>query len=144
MENNYDNDGGYSKQNDQYQKQYYKRETHNHEFQSSTDYEKDNEGMEHSHRIAGVTGPSIRYGQSHVHRTNVLIDTSTDHYHEISDTTGPALYLNGRKHVHLLRGTTTYDDGHTHNYYFTTLIEDPTNVPEESKRWRNFGVWFKL
>jgi hypothetical protein len=84
--------------------------------------------MEHSHRIAGITGPSIRYGQSHVHKINSFIDTSTDHYHEISDTTGPALYLNGKKHVHLLRGSTTYDDGHKHDYYFTTLIEDPTTV----------------
>jgi hypothetical protein len=133
MESNYNNYGDYSKQNDQYQEQSHKRESHNHEFQSSADYEKDDEGMEHSHHIAGVTGPAIRYGQSHVHRINTLIDTSGDHYHGISDTTGPALYLNGRKHVHLLRGATTYDDGHKHNYYFTTLIEDPTNVPEEGR-----------
>lgn len=133
MENNYNNYGDYNKQNDQYQEQSYKTEIHNHEVQSSTDYEKGDERMEHSHHIAGVTGPSIRYGQSHVHKINIFIDTSVDHYHEISDTTGPALYLNGRKHVHLLKGPTTYDDGHKHNYYFTTLIEDPTNVPEGSK-----------
>lgn len=133
MENNYNNYDSYNNQNNQNQDQANKRETHNHEFQSSANYEKDNEGMEHSHRIAGVTGPSIRYGQSHVHKVNVFIDTSSHHYHEISDTTSPALYVNGRKHVHLLRGTTTYDDGHTHNYYFTTLVEDPTEVPEDSK-----------
>lgn len=133
MENNESKYGGYNKQNNQHQDESNKRESHNHEFQSNVDYEKDNEGMEHSHRIAGVTGPSIRYGQSHVHKVAAFIDTSTDHYHEISDTTGPALYLNGRKHVHLLKGTTSYDDGHTHNYYFTTLIEDPTSVPEENR-----------
>lgn len=89
--------------------------------------------MEHSHRITGVTGPTIKYGQSHVHKIHVPTDTSGDHYHEISDTTGPALYLNSKKHIHLLSGVTTYDDGHTHNYYFTTLIEDPVSVPQESK-----------
>lgn len=133
MENNYNNYGDYYNQNDQNQKQAYERKSHNHEFQSMTDYEKDNEGMEHTHHIAGVTGPSIRYEQSHIHRVRVYVDTSGDHYHEISDTTGPALYLNDKKHVHLIRGTTSYDDGHTHDYYFITLVEDPANVPEESK-----------
>lgn len=135
MENNYNNNGSYNNQNDQNgqnQNQSNKRETHNHEFQSSADYAKDDEGMEHSHHIAGVTGPSIKYGQSHVHKVNVFIDTSSDHYHEINGTTGPALYVNGRKHVHLLRGTTTYDDGHKHDYYFITLVEDPTSIPKDN------------
>lgn len=35
------NDGAYYKQNDQYQEQSSKRECHNHEFQSITDFEKD-------------------------------------------------------------------------------------------------------
>ncbi|MVX65581.1 hypothetical protein GKZ28_18020 [Clostridium chromiireducens] len=115
------------------QSQTNKRQTHNHEFQSSVDYVKDGEGMEHSHRIAGVTGPSIKDGQSHVHKVNIFIDTSSDHYHEISGTTVPALYINGRKHVHLLMGTTTYDDGHEHNYYLTTLVEDPTTMQKDNK-----------
>ena len=89
--------------------------------------------MEHSHRITGVTGPAIKYGQSHVHKIHVLTDTSGDHSHEINDATSTAFYLNGRKHVHLLRGKTTYDDGHKHDYYFTTLIEDPTGVSENGK-----------
>lgn len=130
MESGYNNYGSNNNQNDQNQTN--RRKAHNHEFQSSVDYIEDNEGMEHSHHIAGVTGPSIKYGQSHVHKVDVFIDTSGDHYHEISDTTGPALYVNGRKHIHLLKGTTTYDDGHKHDYYFTTLVEDPTSVPEDS------------
>lgn len=133
MDNNYNQYDSYNKQNDQYQEQSYERKGHNHEFQSSVNYEKDDEGMEHSHHITGVTGPDIKYGQSHVHKIHVLTDTSGDHYHEINNTTGPALYLNGQKHVHLLIGLTTYDDGHTHNYYFTTLIDDPASVPQESK-----------
>lgn len=139
MENNYNNYGSYNNQSNEnqnqtneYQNVNNKRETHNHEFQSSVDYVKDDEGIEHSHHIAGFTGPSIRYGQSHVHKVNVFIDTSSHHYHEISDTTGPALYVNGRKHVHLLSGKTSYDDGHVHEFYFLTLVEEPTSVSENN------------
>lgn len=133
MENNYNSYSSYNKEDDQYQKENYERKGHNHEFQSSVDYEKDDEGMEHSHHIAGVTGPAIKYGQSHVHKVYGFADTSTDHYHEINDTTSTALYINEKKHVHVLRGKTTYDDGHKHDYYFTTLIEDPTGVSENGK-----------
>ena len=110
---------------------------HNHEFLSSTDYEEDDDGVEHNHRIAGVTGPPIECGKSHVHKIAVLTDTFVDHFHEICDTTGPALYLkDGKgKHIHLLKGTTGVadDNNHDHDYYFTTLIEDPSNVPEDNK-----------
>jgi hypothetical protein len=106
---------------------------HNHEFLSSTDYERDDEGELHNHRIAGVTGPPIKHGKSHIHKINEYTDTFGDHFHAICDTTGPALYLPGGKHIHLVKGTTTIADGHDHDYYFTTLIEDPTNVPEDRK-----------
>ncbi|WP_081098840.1 YmaF family protein [Clostridium beijerinckii] len=101
MENDYNNNSGYNNQN-----QSNKKGIHNHEFQSNVDYVKDNEGMEHSHHIAGITRTLTRYCQSHVHKVDAFIDTPGDHYHEISGTTGPALYVNRRKHVHLLRGKT--------------------------------------
>lgn len=104
---------------------------HNHEFISSTDYAKDDDCELHNHRIAGVTGPPIRYNQSHIHRINVLTDTFDDHFHRVSDITGPALYLQNGKHIHLVKGETSRNNGHVHHYYFTTLIEDPTNVPED-------------
>lgn len=132
MENNYNSYGSYNKQKDQYEEDTYKRKGHNHEFQSNVDYKKDDEGMDHSHRMVGVTGPSINYGKSHVHRLRVFTDTSGDHYHEVSDITGPALYINNKKHVHLIKGTTSYDDGHKHDYYFTTSVEDPSSVSEDS------------
>lgn len=108
---------------------------HNHEFLSSTDYERDEEREEHNHRIAGVTGPPIKYDKSHVHKIAVYTDTFDDHFHKICDTTGPALYLKDGKHVHLLKGTTdaAEENNHTHDYYFTTLIEDPSNVPEKKR-----------
>ena len=110
---------------------------HNHEFLSSTDYEKDDECVEHNHRIAGVTGPPIKCGKSHVHKLSELTDTFKDHFHKVCDTTGEALYIPGGKgkHIHLIKGTTGPgdDNKHVHDYYFTTLIEDPTNVPEDRK-----------
>lgn len=106
-------------------------ENHNHEFLSSTAYATDNEGAVHNHRIAGVTGVPIKYGNnSHVHKVNVLTDTFDDHFHMINDTTGPAIYLDDEKHIHILEGRTSTDDGHYHNYYFATLIENPSEVPE--------------
>lgn len=103
---------------------------HNHEFLSSTDYDGE---IEHNHRIAGVTGPAIRQGMSHVHKIEEYTDTFGDHYHKICDTTGPAIWISKDKHIHLVKGETTYDAGHDHDYYFTTLIEDPSNVPENGK-----------
>jgi hypothetical protein len=89
-------------------------------------------GVEHNHRIAGVTCLPIKCGKSYIHEVAVLTDTFVDHFHKICDTTDPAVYLPGGKHIHLLKGTTGPGDNnnHTHDYYFTTLIEDPTNVPE--------------
>jgi|GEM_PF-1301276 len=128
---NYYNEKDKCKENDKYKENYYGVRNHNHEFESSTDYEEDDECVVHNHRIAGVTGPAIRYGRSHIHKVDVLTDTFGDHFHRICDTTGPALFLPGGKHIHLLKGTTTVADGHDHDYYFTTLIEDPSNVPEK-------------
>lgn len=119
------------KENDKCKENYYKVKNHNHEFESSTDYEEDDECVLHNHRIAGVTGPPIKCGKSHIHKVEVFTDTFGDHFHKICDTTGPALYLPGGKHIHLLKGTTTVADGHDHDYYFTTLIEDPTSIPEK-------------
>ena len=117
----------------EYDEKYYKIKNHNHEFESSTDYEEDDEGELHNHRIAGVTGPPIKYGKTHIHKVAEFTDTFGDHFHEICDTTGPAIYLPGGKHIHLVKGRTTVADGHQHDYFFTTLIEDPTNVPEDKK-----------
>lgn len=121
------------KKDDKYEEEYYKVENHNHEFESSTDYKKDDEGVIHNHRIAGVTGPAIKYGKSHVHKVREFTDTFGDHFHEICVVTGPAIPLPGGKHIHIIMGKTTVVDGHQHDFYFATLIEDPTEVPEKRK-----------
>lgn len=97
---------------------------HVHEFLGSTKFAE--QGRErHNHRFAGVTCEAIRYGNSHVHKLRANTD-SRDHHHEICDTTGPAIYVGCGKHVHLVKGRTTREDGHVHEYIFATLIEDPT------------------
>ena len=61
---------GYNKDDykDNYENNYkYESECHNHEFQTSTDYKKDDEGKKHNHRISGITGPAIKCGKSHIH-----------------------------------------------------------------------------
>lgn len=97
---------------------------HVHEFLDSTKFAEQGRDR-HNHRFAGVTCEAIRYGNSHVHKLRTNTD-SRDHHHEICDTTGPAIYVGGGKHVHLVKGRTTREDGHVHEYIFATLIEDPT------------------
>ena len=97
---------------------------HNHEFQTSTNYRRDDEG---------VTGPAIRCGSSHVHKIKTFADTFGDHIHEICDTTGPAIYLRDGKHIHLVKGKTSNNEGHRHDYYFTTDVEDQSNVPKKDR-----------
>ncbi|SFC38065.1 YmaF family protein [Clostridium uliginosum] len=126
----YNNRGRHSNENDEGNENYYRVKNHNHEFLSSTDYAKD-EGVEHNHRIAGVTGPPMGPGKYHFHKIAVFTDTFDDHFHKICDTTGPALWLSDGKHIHLVEGTTEPEDQHDHDYFFTTLIQDPTNVPED-------------
>lgn len=100
-----------------------KRQKHVHEFVGSTKLE---EGSPlHNHRFAGVSGEAIPISNSsHKHK----ICTRTDffnHFHEIEDCTGPAIDVGNGRHVHYVKGRTTVNDGHSHNYQFATLIECP-------------------
>ncbi|WP_315079931.1 YmaF family protein [uncultured Clostridium sp.] len=123
--------GYYDNCNNSQENNRYEVKNHDHEFESSTDYARDDEGVVHNHRIAGITGPAIKRGKSHVHKIEVFTDTFGDHFHRICNTTGPAIYLPNGKHIHLVKGETTISDGHDHEFNFVTLIEDPTEVPEK-------------
>lgn len=101
-----------------------REQTHVHEFEGSTMFAEECEDR-HNHRFAGVTGEAIRRGNSHVHKLATNTDF-VDHYHQICDTTGPAIDVGNGKHVHLVKGYTTCRDGHRHQYIFATLIEAPT------------------
>jgi hypothetical protein len=43
----------------------------------------------------------------------------------VIDKTGLAIPVGDGKHVHLVTGETTENDGHVHEYIFATLIESP-------------------
>ena len=98
--------------------------THTHEFISSTKLAGENDDR-HNHRFTGVTSEVIPIkGGSHKH----IVSTLTDffgHLHEVTIETGPAIDVGHGKHVHFASGETTLNDGHLHEYAFTTLIEAP-------------------
>lgn len=103
---------------------YYLKQRHVHEFEGSTRFAEQGNDR-HNHRFAGVSGEAIPYKNSHVHK--IITNTDfTDHYHKICICTGPAIYIGGGKHIHLVKGYTTSNDGHVHGFIFTTLIEAPT------------------
>lgn len=102
-----------------------KKQRHNHEFLGSTKLAEQGDDR-HNHRFAGVTSQAIPKNKSHVH----VITTATDffgHLHQIKITTGPAIPVGNGKHIHFIKGSTTLEDGHVHEFIFTTLIEDPLN-----------------
>ncbi|WP_270646421.1 YmaF family protein [Paeniclostridium hominis] len=48
------------------------------------------------------------------------------HNHRAAGVTGEAILINGgTKHVHLVSGNTTVNDGHCHEFLFTTQIDAP-------------------
>ncbi|MED0675185.1 YmaF family protein [Aneurinibacillus thermoaerophilus] len=98
-------------------------QTHTHEFLGSTKLAEAGADR-HNHRFAGVTSQAIRRGNSHVH----VITVNTDffnHLHQIRIITGPAIPVGNGKHVHFAKGRTTLNDGHVHNFEFSTLIQSP-------------------
>lgn len=100
-------------------------QTHVHEFEQSTKLAE--LGVDrHNHRLAGVTSQVIPVGGGrHIHA--ILSNTDfLDHHHEIGVITGPDIPIpNTNKHVHVVQGTTTLDDGHIHDFLFTTQINSP-------------------
>jgi hypothetical protein len=105
-----------------------KKQRHVHEFLGSTEFAEEGNDR-HNHRFAGVSGEAIRRGNSHIHCIKTRTDTTEDHFHEICEQTGPAIFIDdgsGCKHIHFVEGRTSREDGHRHGFQFATLIEDPT------------------
>lgn len=100
-------------------------QTHVHEFAGSTTLDG---SIIHNHRFAGVTSEAIPCGDSHVHAILVNTDFFFNHYHEVGVRTGPAIYIEGEKHIHYVEGETTLNFGHDHDFAFTTFIENPLQV----------------
>lgn len=99
-------------------------QTHTHEFTSSTKLAEEGDDR-HNHRFAGVTSEVIPIpGGSHKHAIFTLTDFF-GHLHQVAVETGPAINVGNGKHVHFVKGTTTLNDGHFHEFAFTTLIDAP-------------------
>lgn len=81
--------------------------------------------IRHNHRIAGVTGEKIPYGKSHIHRIYTNDDFFFNHHHKIRVRTGPAIYVGKNRHIHYVKGETTTNFGHHHDFKFATFIENP-------------------
>lgn len=99
-------------------------QTHTHEFESSTKLAEEGDDR-HNHRFAGVSSEVIPIkGGGHKHTLFTLTDFF-GHLHEVAVETGPAINVGDGKHVHFVSGNTTMDDGHFHEFAFTTLIDAP-------------------
>lgn len=103
-------------------------QTHTHEFESSTKLAEEGDDR-HNHRFAGVTSEAIPSDGNHTHTVFTLTDFF-GHLHQVAVETGPAVYVGNGKHVHFVEGRTTMDDGHYHEFAFSTLIEAPL-LPQE-------------
>jgi hypothetical protein len=101
-------------------------QTHVHEFEESIKLAESGNDR-HNHRVAGVTSQVIPIeGGRHIHAFGITNTDFFGHHHEIGGTTGPNISITGtNKHVHVISGTTTCDDGHYHDFLFTTQIDSP-------------------
>lgn len=99
-------------------------QTHTHEFLGSTKIAEIEEDP-HNHRFAGVTGEAIPIPGSHIHKVKTNTDFYENHFHMICDETGPAIPVCEGRHIHFVKGRTTENDDHRHEFIFATLIDNP-------------------
>lgn len=101
-----------------------REQRHTHEFLGSVKIAEKKEDP-HNHRFAGVTGEAIPCGKSHIHKLETRTDFYEDHFHKICEETGLAIELCDGRHVHFVKGKTSENDCHRHEFIFATLIENP-------------------
>lgn len=103
--------------------------THTHGFIGNT-----GNNLGHNHGFFGVTGRAIPCDKSHVHKLYINTESFNGHFHEICDTTGPAIYIGNGKHIHRVSGCTQRTLGaarnHAHRYNFATLVDNPSGCEE--------------
>ena len=119
---------------------------HNHEITGSTSISGCCE-YAHNHRFATVTGDAIPCEGSHVtfpeeyhapelagkeavfhchvHEVKFKTDSCNGHHHEFCGTTEKAVDIGCGKHIHLLKGCTSYDANHKHEFIVSTDMENP-------------------
>ena len=82
----------------------------------------------HNHRFAGVSSRAIPVGKKHVHAILTNVDFTVEHIHRIRTLTGLPIPVGRGRHVHFVRGTTSFDAAHDHNFVFATLIQNPLGL----------------
>ncbi len=87
--------------------------------------------LNHSHRIAGVTGEAIGLpdgGHFHFIKT---VNTTFDnlHFHEVIGATGPGIRVSGDDHVHYVAGSTTTAGANPHSHPFDFATLTGPNIP---------------
>ena len=112
---------------------YGKEQRHVHEFLGSVMIAERKEDP-HNHRFAGVSGQAIPYGRSHIHKIETKTDFYEEHFHNIFEKSGEAIPVGKGRHVHFVKGETTFNDGHRHDFIVATLIEDPTGDVEKDDK----------
>ncbi|MBO8128788.1 MAG: hypothetical protein H0Z39_06275 [Peptococcaceae bacterium] len=60
-----------------------------------------------SHTYAGLTGPPVPRGDSHIHRLKGFTDIHKDHLHQLEGETGLAIFEQDRRHYHVYKGKTS-------------------------------------
>ncbi len=102
-------------------------QSHLHEFEGSVMLAEEGDDR-HNHRFAGVTSQVILDPRGHRHALLTNTDFFENHHHEIGIITGLPISVGNGKHVHFVGrplGNTTLDDGHFHQFQFSTLIDSP-------------------
>ncbi|MCD7947512.1 MAG: YmaF family protein [Oscillospiraceae bacterium] len=82
----------------------------------------------HNHRFAGVTEEVIQVPGGHIHALCTRTDFYEDHFHPIHIKTGlpvPVGEGDDARHIHFIDAETKVEDGHSHEFIATTLIDNP-------------------
>lgn len=102
------NNGCYDDENECYDE--CEEQRHVHEFLGSVKLAEECEDR-HNHRFAGVSGEAMGPEYKHVHKIKTRTDFFEDHFHYINDVSGPPIDVGHGKHVHLVKGFTSVNDG---------------------------------
>ena len=99
--------------------------SHTHEIIGSTVNTETCEGC-HNHRYATMSGDAIPCRGSHFHRVEFRTDSHDNHFHEFCGNSSLAIPTGDGRHVHFANGCTTSANGHSHEFRFATLINNPS------------------
>ena len=98
---------------------------HVHEIIGSTEFSGEHT-EQHSHRFAAMSGDAIETRGSHFHNICFHTDSFGTHYHEYGGPSTLAIPTGNGRHVHFANGLTNSADGHTHEFQFVSMINNPT------------------